>query len=107
MTNRRFPGGDEHSPEPEILLPGRTDMREAESELRRKLFEGEQSFHRIYVTKTGSFGLLPFFVLAGVIAAIFFVFVLGAFLILLPLAGFLVAAAIVTGLLRGRSRWPR
>ena len=107
MTNRRFPGGGEHSPEPEILPPGRTDLREAESELRRKLFEGEQSFHRIYVAKTGPFGLLPFFVLAGVIAATFFVFVLGAFLILLPIAGFLLAAAVVTGLLRGRSRWPR
>ncbi len=70
----------------------------------RKLFEGEQSFQRIYVAKTGPFGLLPFFVLAGVIAATFFVFVLGAFLILLPIAGFLLAAAVVTGLLRGRAR---
>lgn len=107
MTNRRFHGSDEHPREPEILPPGRTDLREAESELRRKLFEGQQSFQRIYVAKTGPFGLLPFFVLAGVIAATFFVFVLGAFLILLPIAGFLLAAAVVTGLLRGPSRWPR
>lgn len=107
MTNRRFPDDGKHYPEPEIIPPGRTDMREAESKLRGRLFEGEQSVHRIYVTKSGPFGLLPFFLLAGVIAAAFFVFVLGAFLILLPLAGFALAAAIVTGLLRGRSRWPR
>jgi len=79
-------------------------MREAESELRRRLSEGGQSFHRIYVAKSGPFGLLPFFLLAGVIAAVFLIFVLGAFLILLPLAGFALAAAVVAGLLRGRSR---
>ena len=107
MTNRRFSEDGEPRSEPEIIPPGRTDMREAQSELRRRLFEGEQSFHRIYVAKSGPFGLLPFFLLAGVIAAVFLVFVLGAFLILLPLAGFALAAAIVTGLLRGRSRWPR
>jgi hypothetical protein len=31
---------------------------------------------------------------------------LGAFLILIPLAGFVLAASIIAGLLRGRSHWP-
>jgi hypothetical protein len=104
MTNRRFSEDGEPRSEPEIIPPGRTDMREAESELRRRLSEGGQSFHRIYVAKSGPFGLLPFFLLAGVIAAVFFIFVLGAFLILLPLAGFALAAAVVASLLGRPSR---
>lgn len=107
MNSQRYPQDGEPRSEPEILLPGRTDMRETESELRRRITEGEQSFHRIYVTKTGPLGLLPFFLLAGVTAAAFFIFALGAFLILLPIAGFMLAATLFAGLLRGRSRWPR
>ena len=100
MTNRRFREDGEPCSEPEIIPPGRMDLREAESELRGRLSRGEQSYHRIYIAKTGPFGLLPFFLLSGVIAAVFLVFVLGAFLILLPLAGFALAMALATGLLR-------
>ena len=73
-----------------------------ESRLRRRVTTS--SFQRIYVSRIGPFGLLPFFVLAGFIAAAFFIVMLGAFLILIPVAGFVLAAAIFAGLLRGRSR---
>ena len=104
MTNRRFSEDGEPRSEPEIIPPGRTDIREAQSEMRRRLFEGEQSFHRIYVAKSGPFGLLPFFLLAGVIAAVFLVFVLWCFLILLPCGFCPWPQCIITGMLHGRSR---
>jgi hypothetical protein len=107
MINKRFPQDGEHRSEPEIIPPGHTDIREMESTLRGRVSTGEKSFHRIYVSRIGSFGLLPFFLLTGFFVAAMLVFALGAFLILLPLAGFVVAAALFAGLLRGRSRWPR
>jgi hypothetical protein len=104
MTDPRFSRDGEPRSEPEIIPPGRTDIREAESELRRRVSEGERVFQRIYIAKAGPLGFLPFFLVAGVVAAIFLIFVLGAFLVLLPLAGFALAAAVFTGLLRGRPR---
>jgi hypothetical protein len=106
MINRRFPQDDEHRSEPEIIPPGHTDIREVESRLWGRVSTGEHSFHRIYVSRISPFGLLPFFLLGGLFAAGVLVFALGAFLILLPVAGFVLAAALFAGLLRGRSRWP-
>jgi len=107
MINRRFPQDDEHRTEPEIIPPGHTDIREVESRLWGRVSTGEHSFHRIYVSRIGPFGLLPFFLLTGFFVAAMLVFAWGAFLILLPVAGFVLAAALFAGLLRGRSRWPR
>jgi hypothetical protein len=102
MIDRRFPPDEEHRSEPEIILPGRADGSEPESTLR----DVERGNHRIYVTKIGRFGLLPFFLLGGTILIALLVFVLGAFLILIPVAGAVLAAAIIAGLLRGYPRWP-
>ncbi len=105
MIDRRFPPDEEHRSEPEIIPPGRGDGGEPESTFWVR--DVERGSHRIYVTKIGRFGLLPFFLLGGIISIALLIFVLGAFLILIPVAGVVLAAAIIAGLLRGYPRWPR
>lgn len=105
MINRRFPPDDGYRSEPEIIPPGGTHISESENKFWVR--EAERGSQRIYVTKMGGFGLLPFFLLGGVISIALLIFVLGAFLILIPVVGFVLAAAIFAGLLRGSSRWPR
>ncbi len=105
MIDRRFPPDEVHRCEPEIIPPGRANGREPEG-----TFWGrgvERGSQHIYVTKIGGFGLLPIFLLGGLISLALLFFVVGAFLILIPLAGVVLAAAIVGGLLRGYPRWPR
>jgi TM2 domain-containing membrane protein YozV len=105
MIDRRFPPDEEHRSEPEIIPPRRADGSEPESTFWVR--DVERGSHRVYVTKIGRFGLLPFFVLGGIILIALLIFVLGAFLILIPVAGVVIAAAIIAGLLRGYPRWPR
>ena len=105
MIDRRFPPDEEHRSEPEIIPPGRADGSEPESPFWVR--DVERGSHRIHVTKIGRFGLLPFFLLGGIILIALLIFVLGAFLILIPVAGVVLAAAIIAGLLRGYPRWPR
>jgi hypothetical protein len=105
MIDRRFPRDDDYRSEPEIIPPGRPDLSEPESTLWAR--EAERGSPRIYVTTIGRFGLLPFFLLGGIISIALLIFVLGAFLILIPVAGVVLAAAIIAGLLRGYPRWPR
>jgi hypothetical protein len=104
MIDRRLPD-EEHRSEPEIIPPGHADGGEPESTLWVR--DVERGSHRIYVTKIGRFGLLSFFLLGGIIMIALLIFVLGAFLILIPVAGVVIAAAIIAGLLRGYPRWPR
>jgi hypothetical protein len=105
MIDWRFPPDEEHRSEPEIIPPGRAAGSEREIPFWAR--EVERGSYRIYVTKIGRFGLLPYFLLGGIILIALLVFVLGAFLILIPVAGIVVAAAIIAGLLRGYPRWPR
>jgi|SRR5580693_1109913 hypothetical protein len=105
MIDRRYPPDEENRSEPEIIPPGRANGSEPESAFWVR--EVERGSHRIYVTKTGRFGLLPFFLLGGIISIALLIFVLSAFLILIPVAGVVLAAAIIAGLLRGYPRWPR
>jgi hypothetical protein len=105
MIDRRFPPDEEHRCEPEIIPPGRADGRVPESTFWAR--EVERGSQRIYVTKIGRFGLLPFFLLGGIVSIALLMFVVGALLILIPLAGVVLAAAIIAGLLRGYPRLPR
>jgi hypothetical protein len=105
MIKRRFPPDEEPRSEVEIIPPGRADGSEPDSTFWAR--EVERGSHRVYVTKIGRFGLLPFFLLGGIISIALLIFVLGAFLILIPVAGVVLAAAIIAGLLRGYPRWPR
>ncbi len=105
MIDRRFPPDEEHRSEPEIIPPRRAGSGEPESTFWVR--DVERGSRRVYVTKIGRFGLLPFFLLGGIILIALLIFVLGAFLILIPMAGVVLAAAIVAGLLRGYPRSPR
>jgi TM2 domain-containing membrane protein YozV len=105
MIDRRFPPDEEHRSEPEIIPPGRADGNAPESAFWMR--DVERGSHRIYVAKIGRFGLLPFFLLSGIILIALLIFVLGVFLVLIPVAGVVLAAAIIAGLLRGYPRWPR
>ncbi|HEY8031723.1 MAG TPA: hypothetical protein VIF02_04910 [Methylocella sp.] len=105
MIDRRFPPDDGYRSEPEIIPPGGTHVSEPQNTFWVR--EAERGSHHIYVAKTGRFSLLPFFLLGGVISIALLIFVLGAFLILIPVVGFVLAAAIFAGLLRGSPRWPR
>jgi hypothetical protein len=107
MMNQNFPEDDKHRSEPEIIPPGKMDIREMEGRLRGRVPTDAYSFHRVYISRTGPFGLLPFFLLAGVIGAVLLIFMASAFLILIPVAGVILAASLFAGLLRGRARWPR
>ena len=103
MINRRFPPDEQHNSE-QIIPSGRAYGGEPETTFWRR--EVERGSHRIYVTKIGPFGLLPFFLLGGIISIALLIFLLGAFLVLIPVAGFVLAAGIIAGLLRGNPRWP-
>jgi hypothetical protein len=105
MINRRLPPDEEHYSEPEIIPPRRAGGGQPESAF--WLREVERGSDHIYVTKIGRFGLLPFFLLGGLISIVLLIFVVSAFLILIPLAGVLIGGAIIAGLLRGYPRWPR
>lgn len=105
MIDKRFRPDEEHRSEPEIIPPGRSYGNELESAVWMR--EVEDGSRRIYVTKIGRFGLLPYFLLGGFVLMALLIFVLGAFLILIPVAGVVLAAAIMAGLLRGYPRRPR
>ena len=76
--------------EPEIIPPG--DMRS-----RGASFDGAQ---RIYVARISPIGFALMGVMVAVLAALFFLLLLGAFVVLLPLAGLLLAIIIAVGLFR-------
>ena len=102
MTGRRLPP-DKHYSEPEIIPPG----REIEDDFApREIFE-ERSRHRIYVTRIGPLSFLPFALLTGLISIVVLLFLFGFLLILIPVAGIVLAAIIIGNFLRGPFRWPR
>jgi hypothetical protein len=105
MIDRRFRPDEVHRSEPEIIPPGRAYGNAPESTFRMREVAGGS--HRVYVSKIGWFGLLPYFLLGGIVLMALLIFVLGAFLILIPVAGIVLAAAIMAGLLRGYPRRPR
>lgn len=84
-----------HFSDPEILPPERGESRRA----RARLFIDERDTRRIYVTKVGPFGLLAFWLLGGVVTVAVLLLFLGAFVIVAPLVGVLLAVGAITGLL--------
>lgn len=101
MNERPTPKAETSRTEPEILLPGDPAPR---GQWNPGGWQGTgEGVHRVYVAKVGPLGLAMFALAAGAIAAIILTFVIGAFLIAIPIAGLLLAAAIISGLWRG---WP-
>ena len=105
MNQRSTPKAETPRSEPEILLPGDPAVRGRWNP--RGWQAGDEGVHRVYVAKVGPFGFALFALAAAAIAAIILTFVIGAFLIAIPLAGLLLAAAIISGLWRGASRASR
>lgn len=93
--DRREPVSKRHRAEiePEIIPP---DTR-ARDPYSRTSFEGAQ---RIYVAKIGPLGFALMASAIAALAALFFILLLGAFVVLLPLAGLALAIIIAVGLLR-------
>jgi uncharacterized membrane protein len=106
MNERRLPAGEKPRAEPEIIPPDRAD-RQSRSRAGIRLFLNEGGVHRIYVAQLGPLGMVVLALIVGVLLAITLVLVLGVFLIWIPLVGLVVAAAIVSGLLRAYFRQPR
>jgi hypothetical protein len=106
MAYHHLPPGWRHYSEPEIIPPGESGGGEPDySSWGRGPFE-ERSVHRIFLTKLGPFALLPYALLGGAIAIALITFLFGFLLILLPVAGLVLAFATIGSLLRG-PRWRR
>jgi hypothetical protein len=93
--DRRRPVSETHrgDVEPEIIPP---DVR-ARDPYSRTSFDGAQ---RIYVARIGPVGFALMAAAIAALAALFFLLLLGAFVVLLPLAGLALAIIIAVGLLR-------
>jgi hypothetical protein len=100
MTDQR-PVPERPRSEPEIIPPGEADARSRWGSARAWTSAGSQ---RVYVARVGPFGFAMAALAIAIIAAIIFLLLLGAFVIVIPLAGLLLAAAVVTSMLRGSFR---
>ena len=107
MNERRLPAGEEPRSEPEIIPPDRGDRQSSSSPAGVRMFFDGGSVRHIYVARLGPLGMVVLALMVGVLFALTLVLVLGVFLIWIPLVGLLVAAAIISGLLRAYFRQPR
>jgi hypothetical protein len=87
--------------DPEILPP---DHSRARASSDGSAWMHESGVHRIYVGHVGPFGIGLLALGIGLFAAVAILLVLGAFLILIPVAGLLLAVAIISGLARAHFR---
>jgi hypothetical protein len=97
MAERPVPGPERPRIEPEIIPPGEARARWHGS------FDGRAT-QRIYVARLGPFGFAMVALAVAFLAAVILILLLGAFLIWIPIAGLLLAIAVVTSMLRGSFR---
>jgi uncharacterized membrane protein len=97
MIKRRIDLPEEPRVEPEIIPPQRGEMG------REEWYSG-QGNQRVYVTRLGPWSVLGIVLLFSLVAGAVFALLLGALLIAIPVIGFLVAAAVIAGILRGHFR---
>jgi hypothetical protein len=90
---RPVPDANRPRVEPEIIPPEQADTRSR----RAASFNGAQ---RIYVAQVGPFGFAMVALVVALVLALVFLLVLGAFVIFIPLAGALLAAAVLLTLFR-------
>jgi hypothetical protein len=95
------------SPEPEIILPGDPEMRSSWSTQRFGAgYPFVRTSHRVYTARLGPFGLIFLALALAVAAALMFILALGALLFWIPILVLIVAAAVISGLLRRNpGRW--
>ncbi len=90
-------------PEPEIILPGEPDPRSTRATHR---FDGPYPFvdvratQPVYTARLGPFGLIMLALAIAIAAAVILILLLGAVLFWIPILLLLVAAAVISGLLR-------
>ena len=107
MDERPTTAGEKPSAEPEIILPHGDDRKSRSSTPRIRVFIGGSGTGQLHVPRLWLLGILLIALTIGILFAIILVLVLGAFLIWIPLAGLLVVAAIISGLVRAFFRRPR
>ena len=100
---RRRPGpaGERPSAEPEIIPPGKSDEHTRQRNSRVWVSVDDGRGHRLFFAKPSPWSIALGLLGLGVAAAVVFVVLLGLFVLWLPVAGVLVAAFLVTALLRG------
>ena len=96
---RPVPDANRPRVEPEIIPPGQPDPRSR----RGPAFDGHGT-QRVYVARVGPFGFAMVALAVALVLALVFLLVLGAFVIFIPLAGALLAAAVLLSLFRGAFR---
>jgi hypothetical protein len=89
------PGISRPRAEPEIIPPGDQPARWEDS---------DGAAPRIHVVRMGPVGVFALLLIVALLAAVFAVVLVGAFLIAIPIAGLLLAVAIVSSLWRGSRR---
>jgi len=95
MRDRPSKAAERPSSEPEIIPPGDPRVQ----------WEGSfQGTHRVYVTRLGPFGVAMVVLAVAFLAAVILLLLLGAVLIWIPLAGLILAIAVISSLLRGSRR---
>lgn len=84
--------------EPEIIPPDRG----RDDELRRapRVWSDGLGYHRVYVGRIGPLGIFLIALAGSAVAILLLLFVVGAFLIWIPVVGLIVAALILSSMLR-------
>lgn len=100
MDQRPTPKGEARRAEPEIIPPGDPALWARRNGPQNRSGGEQNGVHRVYVAKVGPFGFMLLALVVAAIAAFVLVFVIGAFLIVIPLAGLLLAAAVISGFWR-------
>ncbi|HET6378385.1 MAG TPA: hypothetical protein VFG05_08800 [Methylocella sp.] len=101
MTGPQTPVNIKHYEDPEIIPPGSEPPKESRGPIILGGSADERSYRRVYLTRISPLGLLPFMLLGCLAAIALFVFLFSFFLFLIPMAGFVLAAAVLAGVLRG------
>lgn len=101
MTEEQDPRAERPGVEPEIIPPDRARGR---APWRQGRFTNVEGTQRIYVARLGPFGGVLLVLLIVVLAAVLLFTILGALLISIPIAAFIILVVALSGLLRSR-RW--
>jgi hypothetical protein len=107
MSRQRAPVRQNPRDEPEIIVPSRNFGPSADGATGMRIFVVGRSGDRIYFAKPGPLTAIIAAIVLGALSVITVVIVLGVFLIWIPVIGVLVAALVLSSLLRGYSRRPR
>jgi len=87
------PQGERPRSEPEIIPPGA-----AQNGPQMRTYVDTHGTQRIYIAKLGPLGSILVALTTAILSAVMLIMFLGAFLVLIPVIGLLVAAAFISGL---------